>query len=65
MEDKQNLIKNYREKANMTQQELAEKIGVNARSIRRWESGESAPDVYSAMAIAAIFGLQIEDIFDV
>lgn len=36
-------IKAARERAHMTQQELAEKVGVGLRTVGNWERGESVP----------------------
>lgn len=38
-----NLIKQYRLKHKLSQRELAEELGVNVRSVQRWESGERTP----------------------
>lgn len=40
MEMVKSIIRNNRQKLNLTKAELAEKIGVNASTITRWESGE-------------------------
>ncbi|WP_370838023.1 helix-turn-helix domain-containing protein [Megasphaera sp.] len=40
METVKSIIRNNRQKLNLTKAELAEKIGVNASTITRWESGE-------------------------
>jgi DNA-binding transcriptional regulator YiaG len=36
-------IREIREKLNLTQEELAEKLSVDPRSVKRWEAGESKP----------------------
>lgn len=36
-------IKNYRKKNNMSQDELAEKLGVSRQSISLWETGQTQP----------------------
>lgn len=38
------LIASLRKEKNMTQEQLAEKLGVSNRSISRWENGKSMPD---------------------
>ena len=38
------LIKEYRTKTGMTQQELADKVFVTRRTISKWELGKSEPD---------------------
>ncbi len=63
MTEVKNRIKYYREKSNMTQKDLAERLGTTERNIRRWENGESMPDVYVGLRISAIFNVKIKDIF--
>lgn len=65
MAEYSNHIKQYREKKNMTQQELAERLGTNVRNIRRWENGEAVIDVLKAMKISEILGYSIKEIFGV
>ena len=65
MKDGVNHIKDIREMRNLTQQELADKIGVGVRSIRRWENGEASPDVYNALRISAVLMVNFEDIFEI
>ena len=59
-----NRIKIFREKKNMTQQELAERLGTDIRNIRRWENGESCPNVTVGLQISKILEASFTDIFD-
>lgn len=43
-EDIGKLIYNARKKKNMTQKELAKKIGVTNKAISKWENGRGMPD---------------------
>ena len=56
-------LKTYREKADLTQGELAEKIGVSRQSIISLEAGRCVPSVELAMKIARFFELPVEFIF--
>lgn len=47
-------IKNLREEHHLTQNQLAEKLGVSDKSVRNWERGESEPKSYLA-EIATVF----------
>ena len=38
-------IKHLREKQNLTQAELAEKIGVSSKTISKWETAKGLPDI--------------------
>ena len=41
----------------LTQEQLAEKLNVSRQAVSRWESGESAPDMYNLSAICKCFGV--------
>lgn len=49
----------------MTQQELAEHIGVTRQTVAAIEKGKYAPSLEVAFRIANLFGKSIEDIFKV
>ncbi len=56
-------IKEYREKANMTQSELAGAIGVRRETIVHLENGRYNPSLKMAMDIAKLFQVSVEDLF--
>jgi putative transcriptional regulator len=56
-------IKEYRAKLNMTQAELAKKVGVRRETISFLEKGEYNPSLKLAMNIARQFKANIEDVF--
>jgi len=51
------------ERAEMTQQALAEKVGVTRQTIIAIESGKYAPSLPLAFRIARVFKRPIEDVF--
>ncbi|MCR5664186.1 MAG: helix-turn-helix domain-containing protein [Oscillospiraceae bacterium] len=51
-----------RRKAGLSQEALAEEIGVARQTLSKWESGESAPDLLHADALAAFFELSVDDL---
>lgn len=60
----QNKVRYYRFiNSEMTQNELAEKTGVSRQTIIAIEKGEFNPSVKLALKIAAVFKLQVEEIF--
>lgn len=59
-----NNIKVERARNNITQQELAEKIGVSRQTINSIEAGKYIPSTVLALKIAKIFNLSIEEIFE-
>jgi len=47
----------------ITQQELAERVGVTRQTIIALEAGKYVPSLLLAYRLAAAFGVQIEDVF--
>ncbi|ABS42660.1 transcriptional regulator [Clostridium botulinum] len=56
-------IKEYREKTNMKQIDLAEKIGVRRETIVHLENGRYNPSLKMAMDIAKVFNATVEELF--
>ena len=58
-----NELKRLREGKNLSQTELAAKVGVSQRYIAFIESGDRTPSLGNALKIASIMGCHVEDIF--
>lgn len=61
-EIKKNIQKNiaqYRKDANLTQKELAERLGVKTTSLASWEQGKSMPDIDTLFSLCSILGINI------
>jgi putative transcriptional regulator len=56
-------IKEYRQKAGLKQEELAEKVGVRRETIFRLEKGLYNPSLKLALDIAKYFGVAVEELF--
>lgn len=46
----------------MTQEDIAEKLGVTRQAVAKWESGETIPDLEKSRQLAEIFGVSLDDI---
>lgn len=57
-------LKSTRESRGMTQQELAERIGVRRETILHLENNRYNPSLEMALKIARVFDLKIEDLFE-
>ena len=57
-------IRQLRFKAGLTQEQLAEKLGIGAQSVSKWENQVAMPDITALPLLAEIFGVQIDDLFD-
>lgn len=59
-----NSIKVERARLGITQNELAERVGVTRLTIHSIEAGKFNPSVILAMKIAACFGVAVETLFE-
>ena len=57
-------IKQLRFKAGLTQEQLAEKLGIGAQSVSKWENAVAMPDITTLPLLAEVFGVTIDDLFD-
>ena len=53
-------IAKLRKEKNMTQQELAIKLGINSKSISRWENGNQSPDIAILQPLAYELGVTVD-----
>lgn len=56
------IIKKYRTECKMTQEFVAETLGVSRQAVSKWESGVSDPSTTNLMALAKLFGVTAEEI---
>lgn len=53
-------LKKYRMQKELTQEEVAEYLGITAQSVSKWERGESYPDITLLPALANIFETSVD-----
>lgn len=58
-------IRRLRRERELTQETLAEFLGVTFQSVSKWERGESCPDISMLPAIAAFFSVTTDELLDV
>ena len=46
----------------MSQEEVAEKIGVSRQAVAKWEKGESLPDIINCEALADLYDVSLNDL---
>jgi transcriptional regulator with XRE-family HTH domain len=56
-------IVNRRKALGLTQEGLAQKLGVTNQAVSKWESGQSCPDLALLPRIADLFGITIDELF--
>jgi len=57
-------LKDLRKERGVTQEQLAERLGVSNRSVSRWENGVTMPDFDLLIQIAKLYDVEIEEILD-
>ena len=55
-------LKQYRLKEGLSQEQLAEKIGVSRQAITKWETGRGLPDVENMIILAELFKLTLDEL---
>ena len=57
-------IKQLRYKSALTQEQLAERLGISAQSVSKWETAVTMPDITLLPMLSEIFGVSIDELFD-
>lgn len=55
-------LKEIRKNEGLSQEQLAEKIGVSRQAITKWETGKGLPDVENMVMIAEIFKTTLDEL---
>ena len=58
------LISKMRKNKNLTQNELANQLGVSHKTISKWETGNWLPDIIMLKKISKTFNITIEELLD-
>ena len=56
-------IKKLRELQHLTQEQLANSLGISYQAVSKWENAVTTPDIMMLPQIAQIFGVSIDDLF--
>lgn len=57
-------IKEYRKIFGLSQEQLAEKLGVSRQAITKWENDGGLPDISNLKPLASLFGVSIDYLLD-
>jgi len=55
-------IMHHRKRLNLTQDQLAEKLGITPQAVSKWENDLSCPDITMLPKLAAIFGITTDQL---
>ncbi len=56
------VLKQHRTECKMTQEFVADALGVSRQAVSKWENGTSDPSTTNLMAIAKLFGVSTEEL---
>ncbi|AHI23682.1 hypothetical protein B843_11520 [Corynebacterium vitaeruminis DSM 20294] len=63
MEQQENMVRKWRRWLELSQAELAERVGVSRQTIANIEKGNYSPSVHLALAICHELGKTVEEVF--
>lgn len=58
-----NLFK-FRKKIGLSQENVADKLGVSRQTISKWETDETLPDIYQAKKLAKLYNMSLDDLIE-
>ena len=56
-------LRKLRQEKHMTQEQVADKLGVSAQSVSRWETATTFPDILLLPELAKLYGVLVDDLF--
>lgn len=59
-----NSLYNARKKSGLSQEAVAEKLGISRQTVSKWETGETLPDIRQAKALAALYKLSLDELIE-
>lgn len=55
-------LKELRNRSGMSQEKLAEKVGVSRQAITKWETDKGAPEMENLMALSDLYGVSVDEL---
>lgn len=53
-----------RKKVGLSQETVAEKLGVSRQTVSKWEADETVPDIYQAKKLAKLYNLTLDELIE-
>ena len=53
-----------RKNTGLTQEAVAEKLGVSRQTVSKWETGETLPDIRQSKRLAVLYGMTLDELID-
>ena len=60
-----NSLFHARKKCGLSQEEVAEKLGVSRQTISKWETNETVPDIYQSKKMAKLYHIALDDLIEI
>lgn len=59
-----NRLVKLRKKHGLSQEELADKLGISRQAVSKWERAESSPDTDNLICLAKLYGVSLDELLD-
>ena len=59
-----NRLYEYRKQSGLSQEELAEKLGISRQSVSKWERAESCPDTDNLIELSKIYNVTMDELLN-
>ncbi|WP_334212233.1 helix-turn-helix transcriptional regulator [Clostridium paraputrificum] len=59
-----NSLFHARKKCGLSQEDVAEKLGVSRQTISKWETDETIPDIYQSKKMAVLYNMSLDELID-
>lgn len=53
-----------RKKKGLSQEEVAEKLGISRQTVSKWETDETLPDICQSKSLAVLYGLSLDELVE-
>src|SRR5574344_1748334 len=60
-----NRLVDLRKKSGLSQEELANKLGLSRQAVSKWERAEASPDTENLIALAKIYNISLDKLFEI
>lgn len=57
-------LRNHRKNRELTQEEVADRLGVSPQAVSKWEAGDCLPDCYNLKAIGELYNISVDVLLD-
>lgn len=53
-----------RKKRGLTQEDVADKLGVSRQTVSKWETDETLPDIHQAKRMSVLYGVSLDELLE-